>query len=164
MPAPRLPLRAAARHARPPPRLPLRRTVMPLPRLPLCAEPQPPDPPGPRLAFPFTLQQPSRGNAPTNLEVVAMAPDLAMACMIFVIRFGNGVADLETARSMSPIWKARSRSSNHNNYPQMLRSPSLKRSRFHPARTDVQVSPRWSFIFMCVQNLRVKLHLDISSR
>jgi hypothetical protein len=46
-----------------------------------------------------------------------MAPDLAMACMIFVIRFGNGVADLETARCMSPIWKARSRSSNHNNYP-----------------------------------------------
>ena len=42
-------------------RLPLRKIAMPLPRLTLRADPQPPDPPGPRLSFPSALKQPSRG-------------------------------------------------------------------------------------------------------
>ncbi|XP_035822093.1 lysine-rich arabinogalactan protein 19-like [Zea mays] len=61
---------------------------------------QPPDPSGPRLSFPSALKQPIRENAPTNLEAAAMAPDLAMAFMIWKphnLRCRFGKHDLGTA-------------------------------------------------------------------
>jgi hypothetical protein len=194
MPPPRK-IRHASVSASPPCSCPTRRptrrkTAMPPPRLALCADPQPPDPPGPRLSFPLALKQPSRGNAPTNVEAPRShtnchattshdlpCPRLARSTMppprlplratarpartppLLPLRaqatnprkcthkfgsrgngarFGYGVHDLETAQSTLPIWKARSRYCNHNNYP-----PNV-------APIDDQVSLRWSFIFMCV--------------
>ncbi|AQK59597.1 hypothetical protein ZEAMMB73_Zm00001d053542 [Zea mays] len=76
----------------PAPRLPLRATARPArtpPLLPLRARL------GPQI-WKCTHKFGSRGNG---------------------TRFGYGVADLEIAQSTSPIWKARSRYRNHNNYP-----------------------------------------------
>uniref|UniRef100_A0A804QH41 Uncharacterized protein n=1 Tax=Zea mays TaxID=4577 RepID=A0A804QH41_MAIZE len=62
---------------------------------------QPPDPPGPRLSFPSALGLAHKfGNAPTNLEATAMAPDLAMASLIWKshnLRRRFGKHDLGTA-------------------------------------------------------------------
>jgi hypothetical protein len=88
MPPPRKILHASVSASppcsRPTRRLPLRKIAMPLPRLTLRADPQPPDPPGPRLSFPSALKQPSRGpRSHTNCHDLArsvMPPPRTIHC------------------------------------------------------------------------------------
>ncbi|AQK74701.1 hypothetical protein ZEAMMB73_Zm00001d017981 [Zea mays] len=171
---------------------------------------QPPDPSGPRLSFPSAVKQPIRENAPTNLEAAAMAPDLAMAFMIWkphnlhcrfgkhdlgtaitttipqmsrppttrTPRFGNApfgtialdlaivcmifVADLESARSTTLIWKVPCQTIPAQ-IPQIVHPPSLKRSQLPSCSnlpTTTEILRSHSSSSSCVSGTRL---LDILS-